>query len=110
MCSLSMPRTALEIFIIDQKLTEVYSDEASTSKAAQQPLQASRPPIVKYKGKSVLRLIRVIFTKRKVFIMMRYNVETAQVAQTRPFNDKARSKINLKVIYYSFKAFLREIY
>ena len=52
----------------------------------------------------------MIFTKRKVFIMMRYNVEIAQVAQTRPFNDKVKSKIKLKVINYSFKALLREIY
>ena len=77
-----MPRTALEIFIIDQKLTEVYSHEAPSSKNARQPLQASRPPIVKYKGKSVLTLIREIFIEQKVVIMMRYDKWDIPVVET----------------------------
>ena len=79
---LSILGTALELFVVDQNSTEVYSDEASASEIALQPLQASRPPIVKYKGKSVLKLIREIFIEQKVVIMMRYDKWDIPVVET----------------------------
>ena len=107
---LSILGTALELFVVDQNSTEVYSDEASASEIARQPLQASRPPIVKYKGKSVLKLIREIFIEQKVVIMMRCDYWDSLMVKTMSFTDKAGSKIKSKVIYYSFEAFFREIY
>ena len=97
-------------FFINQNFTEVYSNEAPTSRTARQPLETSRPPIVKYKGKSVLKLIREIFIKQKVVIMMRYDYWDGPDVQTKPFTDKVGLKINSKVIYYSFEVFFREIY
>ena len=79
---LSIIATALEIFVVNQNSTEVYSDEASASETARQPLQASRPPIVKYKGKSVVTLNREIFIEQKVFIMMRYDYWDIPVVET----------------------------